>query len=90
MIYFNINIRNPWSNRFENVKNWAGQITEWKCWEVEILKTENLFRFEFHYTIMQDHAGLQLELGLLGWELNAGIHDSRHWDEENNSWKTYD
>jgi hypothetical protein len=89
MIYININIRNPWSNRFENVKNWAGQISTWKWWEVEILKTENLFRFEFQYTIRQDHAGVQLELGVLGWELHSGIHDSRHWDYENKNWVTY-
>jgi hypothetical protein len=82
MIYLNLNIRNPWSDRFENVWNNAVQITKNKWCEVEVLKTENLFRFEFQYTIMQDHAGIQLELGLLGWECHAGVHDSRHWDHE--------
>ena len=89
MIYININIRNPWSERFENVKNWAGQVTTWKWWDMQILKTENLFRFEFQYTIQQDHAGIGIELGLLGWEFHAGIHDSRHWNYEKKCWVVY-
>lgn len=89
MIYINLNIRNPWSSQFENLKNWAGQITEWKWWEVEILKTENFFRFEFQYTIRQDHAGVGLEIGFLGWEFHAGIHDGRHWDYEKNCYYNY-
>ena len=89
MIYFNVNIRNPWTGRFENVKNWAGRITKNKWWEIEILKTDNLFRFEFQYTIRQDHAGTSIELGLLGWEFHANIHDSRHWDYTNNRWEIY-
>lgn len=89
MIYLNLNIRNPWSARFENVKNWAGQITKNKYWEAEVLKTENLFRFEFQYTVMQDHAGVGLELGVLGWEFHCGIHDSRHWNYDKQCWEVY-
>ena len=98
MIYFNLNIRNPWSerlgpswswNRFENVWNNAGSITKNKSWEIEILKTANLFRFEFQYTVMQDHAGVQLELGLLGWEFHIGAHDNRHWDYEKKCWDVH-
>ena len=90
MIYLNLNIRNPFSDRFENVWNNSKPITKNKWWELEILKTENLFRFEFQYTIMQDHAGINIELGLFGWECHAGIHDSRHWDYENKCWKVYE
>ena len=89
MIYLNLNIRNPWSNRFENVWNNAGSITKNKSWGIEILKTENLVRVEFQYTVMQDHAGIQLELGLLGWEFHIGAHDNRHWDYENKCWIVY-
>ena len=89
MIYLNLNIRNPWSSRFENVWNNAGSITKNKSWEIEILKTENLFRFEFQFTVMQDHAGIGLELGLFGWEFHIGAHDNRHWDYENKCWEVY-
>lgn len=86
MIYLNLNIRNPWSSRFENVWNNSGPITENKTWEIEILKTDNWFSIEAQYTIMQDHAGVQLELGLLGWEFHIGAHDNRHWDYDRNTW----
>ena len=89
MIYLNLNLRSPWFDRFENVWNNSWPITENKTWEVEILKTENLFRFEFQFTVMQDHAGIQLELGLLGWEFHIGVHDNRHWDYSNKCWKVY-
>ena len=89
MIYLNLNIRNPWLDRFENVRNWTGKFIKNKWWEIEILKTDNFFRFEFQYTIRQDHAGVHLELGLLGWEFSCGIHDSRHWDYTSNSWEIY-
>ena len=89
MIYLNLNLRSPWFDRFENVWNNSWPITENKTWEVEILKTENLFRFEFEYNIRQDHAGIQLELGLFGWEFHIGLHDNRHWDYENKCWKVY-
>jgi hypothetical protein len=89
MIYININIRNPWSSRFENVINRSGAITKNKSWEIELLKTDNMFRLEFQFTIMQDHAGLGLELGLLGWELHIGIHDNRHWNYTDKCWEIY-
>lgn len=88
MIYFNINIRNPkWWDRFEPIKSWHGK-TPWqnKFWEVEFFKNSELFRIEFEFTVMQDHAGVNLELGLFGYQLTMGIHDSRHWDIEKDCW----
>jgi hypothetical protein len=89
MIYLNLNLRNPWADRFKNVKYCYGRITEYKHWELQIIRTNNWFRFEFQYTIRQDHAGIGVELGLLGWELHTSIHDSRHWDYENKCWEVY-
>ena len=89
MIYLKCSIRNPWSSRFENVWNIAGSITENKMWEIEILKTENLVRFECQYTIMQDHAGLRLEIGLYGWEFHYSMYDKRHWNYDNKKWEYY-
>lgn len=89
MIYLNFNIRNPWSEQFENVWNRAKPITKNKTWEIEILKTDHLVRFEFRYTIRQDHAGLDFGFGLLGWEFHTSIHDSRHWNYENKCWEVY-
>ena len=91
MIYFNINIRNPlWWDRFRNIKWWHGSTPfKNKYWEVQALKTDNLLRFEFGFTTRQDHAGVNLELGLLGYEMHFTFYDNRHWDEDNNCWQSY-
>lgn len=91
MIYFNVNIRNPkWWNRFENMHCRMGEtFIKHKYWEFEILKNDNLFRIEFEITTMQDHAGVNLELGLLGYELHFTIYDNRHWNAEEGRWMVY-
>jgi hypothetical protein len=86
-----VNIRHPgWCERFENVKCLSGPVTKWKFWEVEIIKNDNLLRFEFSFTTQTDHAGINLELGLLGYEIHFTFYDSRHWNSETNSWQVYD
>lgn len=91
MIYFNINVRHPgWWERFKNIKCWMGETPfKNKYWEVQIIKNDNLLRLEFAYTIKQDHAGLNLELGLLGYEIHFNIYDNRHWNHEENRWMIY-
>ena len=89
MIYFNVNIRNPkWWDRFENIKCWNGSTPfKHKYWEVQIMKCAELFRFEFDWTVQQDHAGVSLELALLGYEIAFNFYDSRHWNIEYNCWE---
>ena len=91
MIYFNVNIRYPkWCNRFDNIKCWAGKtFIKHKYWEIQVIKNDNLFRIEFGWTIRQDHAGVNLELGLLGYEIHATIYDNRHWNLDEERWYRY-
>jgi hypothetical protein len=92
MICFNISIRNPaWWDRFKNIKFWSGS-TPWanKYWEVQITKSTELLRIEFGWTVRQDHAGVGLELGLLGYQIDFNLNDSRHWDYDNHCWKEYE
>lgn len=92
MIYFNVNIRNPWwVDRWEKILSKTGK-TLWKnkFWEFELMKDSELFRIEFNWTHRQDHAGVQLELGLLGYKGSFTFYDSRHWDDETGDWKVYD
>lgn len=88
MIYFNINIRNPkWWNRFENLWNKGGTTPfKNKCWEVQFMKCSELFRIEFNWTVQQDHAGVNLELGLFGYQFDMKFYDSRHWNIYTNTW----
>ena len=92
MIYFNINIRNPrWWNRWNNIKSWAGATPiPNKFWEVQITRGPELLRVEFEFTVQQDHAGVNLELGLAGYCLHFTVYDNRHWDIDNNRWVQYD
>lgn len=91
MIYFNINIRHPkWWDRFENIWCKSGSaFFKHKYWEVQFMKNAELFRIEFEWTVCQDHAGISLELGLLGYEFTAKIYDSRHWDTATEQWMVY-
>lgn len=91
MIYFNFNIRHPgWWERFNNIKCWAGEtFVKYKYWEIQVIKNDNLLRVEFEWTIKQDHAGVNLELGLFGYEIHATIYDNRHWNTEENRWMIY-
>ena len=91
MIYFNTNIRNPrWWDRFENIKSWAGETPiKHKFWEVQILKGPDLFRIEFEFTTQQDHAGINIELALFGYQIGFTFYDNRHWNNEENRWMIY-
>lgn len=91
MIYFNFNVRNPkWWRRFENIKCWMGETPiKHKFWEVQIIKNDNLLRFEFEVTTQQDHAGVRLELGFLGYEAHFTAYDNRHWNSEESRWMIY-
>lgn len=91
MIYFNVNVRNPkWWNRFKSIKFLTGKTPfKNKYWEVQVIQNDNLLRFEFGITTMQDHAGCNLELGLFGYEIHFTFYDSRHWDSENECWMKY-
>ena len=85
MLHLNISISNPWSSQFENIKCWSGKtFFKNKCWEFELLKTTDILLLSFAFTVRQDHAGLELEIGLCGLQARFNIYDSRHW--ENGSW----
>lgn len=90
MIYFNVNVRNPWWNRFENLWNKSGPTPfKNKYWEAEFIKDDELFRIEFEWSIRQDHAGVKLELGLLGYKGSFAVYDCRHWNDEEGRWYRY-
>lgn len=50
------------------------------------MKDDELFRIEFEWSIRQDHAGVRIELGLLGYKGSFTFYDSRHWNYEEGRW----
>jgi len=89
MISLNFNLRNPWSNTFKNL---------WCCVyhtpfknkfiELEIIHDFTLISFMFNWTVRQSHAGLDIELGLLGYNIHFNFYDNRHWDGKSNRWES--
>lgn len=92
MIYYNFSIRNPWwKNRFESLLvNTFNTPWKNKFFEIQFVKCNDLFSKEFEWTIKQDHAGVRLELGLIGYKAAFNFYDNRHWDYENNCWQKHD
>lgn len=92
MIKFQLEILNPlWDNRFANLYCQGGAtFIPNKCWELEILKSNELVRFNLKITTRQDHAGVSITIALLGYSTNFKLYDHRHWDYETNNWTKYD
>lgn len=90
MIYFNFNIRNPWSQRFKNLwsRTWVTPF-EYKFIELEFYRDTSLVSINFNWSIRQSHAGIDIELGLLGYCAHFNLYDSRHWDYHKSSWEVY-
>jgi hypothetical protein len=83
MISFNFNIRNPWSNTFNNL--WCRAYDtpfKNKFIELEFTQDFTLVSVMFNWTVRQSHAGLDLELGLFGYNFHFNFYDNRHWDAE--------
>jgi hypothetical protein len=90
MISFNFTIRNPLSDEFENL--WCrayGTPFKNKSIELEVTKDFTLISFRFNWTIRQSHAGLDLEVGLLGYCVHVQFYDNRHWDCKTNRYCVY-
>lgn len=89
MISFYFNLRNPFSDRFDSGWCKTGKIGKNKAWEIQVMKTNTIIEASGRLTFRQDHSGINLELGLLGYNICAQMYDIRHWDYENKCWVVY-
>jgi hypothetical protein len=83
MINFNFGLDNPFSNRFENVYNKNFKVSKNKTIEIEICKDRSIISFDFRVTTRQDHGGVFVAFGFLGYDISFNLYDNRHWDNEN-------
>lgn len=92
MINLRAAISNPWSKeRFKNLGCLHGRISKNKAWELEHTFYDGLILdIDFTFNTKCDHAGLNIVLGILGYGIHFSVYDTRHWDYENNCWKTYE
>lgn len=82
MIHYSFRIQNPFSKRFEHAVTKHGILTQNKAWEFNIYRTSTVCAVSVELTTRRDHAGLRLEVGLLGYDVEFQIYDVRHWDYE--------
>ncbi len=82
MLSLSINLRNPFSQRFKNLWNRIWYVMEHKYAELEVYQDSSLLSINFNWTIRQSHAGLDIELGLLGYCVHFNFYDNRHWNYE--------
>lgn len=64
-------------------------VTKNKTVEIQIDRTTTLIGVSLNWSIRSDHAGIRLELELLGIECLFSFEDNRHWDKETGTWEVY-
>jgi hypothetical protein len=88
-MFFNLKFkRGKYKNDFRSLYLYVKTFTKHKVFEFQIMKYSYYwFGIELNLNFSgQDHAGPFLEICILGYILNIGIYDNRHWDEINNCW----
>ncbi len=92
IIKLHLEILNPWSkDRFKNLGCIHGPISKNKAWELEHTFFDGtLLDFSFNITAKEDHAGLEIVLGILTYGIHFRIYDTRHWNIEKRTWEVYD
>jgi hypothetical protein len=80
----------PASDRFESIKCWFGSTPfKHKYWEIQVMKDNDIIAVDFRVTTRQDHAGVDLWLGLIGYAVNFKFYDNRHWNHEQGRYCNY-
>lgn len=71
---------------------WSTQLSKHKFLEIEICRQHEWQWFECSIRLNRkiDHAGLQVELEVLGLWFDFIIYDHRHWDYDNDCWVKYE
>ena len=88
MINFSFGISHPFDIEFKNFwcRTWETPF-EHKSVELEVYTTEDLIGCNFLWTRQRDHAGLDLQLSLLGICIHFNFYDNRHWNYDFKTWE---
>lgn len=87
MINLNFSIEYPFSDRFEILASTNKLLTKYKAVEANIYGTATIIKLSLAYSIRRDHAGLQIEFGLFGYDCELNFYDTRHWDYKTHQWE---
>jgi hypothetical protein len=96
MIHLHLAVLNPWHNE----RRWPWQGFYQNSWRVSQNKTlevcvdfYTLWLFQCNINTRAsgaDHAGPELCVVVLGLGFQISLPDSRHWDNETNTWATHE
>ena len=90
MLNFDFQLINPFGNRWDCIVSKYGNFSKNKAWEANVYKTHSFICISFSLSFGSDHAGLRMQAGLLGYEVELHFYDTRHWDDDTNKWAVYD
>jgi hypothetical protein len=88
-----IELKNPFDtwDYFSNFGCVSGVLFAHKAWELEhTYYSPLLFDFEVRWTRGQDHAGVEIGAGILGYGISFRIYDTRHWNHMEKCWETHE
>jgi len=87
MFNFDLSLRNPFSKRFKLLTGKSGTLLSNKAWEANVYATNTIVKFSIAITTRSDHAGLNIYIGLIGFEYEFHFYDTRHWCYKTDSWE---
>ena len=94
MIYLSMALTWPFKYNPDDFKNYfckTWQVTKHKFLEVESYgNTDDLISFVFRLAWRTDHEGIMIELGLFRKCISIQFYDSRHWNNEKNTYEVYE
>jgi hypothetical protein len=87
MINLLLEIVNPFSRKFSVIFSKHGRLNGSKAWEYNVYRTNTIFLAAFDFSMKKDHAGCKFRFGVLSFETEFQIYDSRHWDYQLGKWE---
>jgi len=65
-------------------------ITPNRFLEFQLMDSSKFIGIDMSVSDKEDHAGLNINLALFGYEFDINFRDSRHWNYDENRWFRYD
>lgn len=88
MINVHFSLRAPWTMNYKNIFLKTGKTPfKNKFWEFQIDKDDVLILLGFAIQQRCSHAGVMLEVGLMGYLFSFNFYDSRHWNYARGEWE---
>lgn len=89
MINFNFGLSNPFAHRWDTIYYKDKLFANNKGGEIQVVKDGTIVSFGFRFSTRCDHAGVSLDIGLLGFTAMFNYYDTRHWNDEESRFYNY-